>query len=403
MLAPLPPEIWIHIIRLATLPASDLGVAHAYRPFRTSHDAIDRSSLQTKRTVVQVCRLWRALATPMLYEDIDVRHNPRTLRGIIDTGDPEQPGYGRWVRRLELPYTHTETATHNSTSGVLEVLKSCHGLETLIRPFSRAPLGSIRYEFSADIVPMPSLKRLEWWHHNDAARTGGVNSLVDVLPHTPNLQYLAVGGEWWMSSGKPGAAPLELPALTTLRLWRLNPFFLWLICRWSLPSLTHVIVDFPTEYGALGGFWEVYGPHLTTLELGKNVAFLLDDQITSFLRACPNLTTLNYVIHFTRYPHITASHPLRCIGIHSAPCAMLDDRSSDAYWDHLNGHFDFISCPLLPELRKVVLYGDWQWICEEARFKAFRRALPRQVSVITAGDIHHSVALSPPGDIFVGG
>ncbi|KAH7914735.1 hypothetical protein BJ138DRAFT_1143161 [Hygrophoropsis aurantiaca] len=378
----LPPEIWMQIIRWATLPPTDLGVTQAYLPFRVPYDTTDDSSIEWKRNMIHVCRLWRALATPMLYEDIRVIHSAHRLAQIMeDTRDVDHGGYGQWVRRLVLPYASTETPTlDGNVSSILGILRCCQGLECLIRPISKVIPGTLRYEFSVGMVPLLSLKRLEWWHYNDAARSGGINSLVDVLENTPNLQHLAVGGNWRMSSERI----LELAQLTTLRLRRIDPPFVRMICRWKLPALTHVIADFAIVNVAVGGFWETFGHRLTTLELGRTITFLLEtDQIAQYLRACPNLTTLNYAIHFTQAPRITHPHNLRCIGVYAAACPMLDSMEEWARWNHLNGHLNFISSPLLPDFRTLVFYGSWQATSHDIRFaNSCRLILPERISVI---------------------
>ncbi|KAH7886013.1 hypothetical protein F5I97DRAFT_1189128 [Phlebopus sp. FC_14] len=375
VLSRLPPEIWLTIIRWATCPPSGFP-APFYEPFRTSFEEFEEP-LKTKRAVVRVCRLWRALATSILYEDVRVRHGAQSLREVLESGcapGNESGCRGRWVRRLELPYGQTDTASPDGPTIALRILNHCPSLETLVRPFMREIPDVVRYEFPAESVPLPSLTRLEWWHYNNAARSGGINSLTHVLRNTPSLQFLTVGGEFWMSSTMSNCLSLRLPALTTLRLRRVNALFVRLICQWELPSLVHVVVDFPPDHNALEALWATFGHQLCTVELGRNIVFLMNEQISVFLRGCPSVKIFNYFIYFTAVPRATqvVEHSsLQCVGIHAFPCAMV----TDVRMEHLNRHFNFLAGPYLPALRRVILYGDWREIMVDQLFITFRDRL----------------------------
>lgn len=316
----LPPEVWIIVFRWATYPSDGYPAPH-YEPFRVSSEALDKS-LRTKHSLVQVCRRWRAIATVFLYEDIRVRYDSENLRAILaDRRVGNEDSLGKFVHRLELPYIHTVTERPGDTEEVVEILRSCPYLKTLVRPSYRADPYFIRYEFPAAIVSLASLTRLEWWHYNNAARSGGINSLMDVLENAPSLQFLTLGGEFWPISSR--STPLRLPALTTLRLKRVNPFFISQIVRWELPSLVHVVVEFPTDHGGLEELWLRLGSQLCTVEFSQHLAFHMTDQISPFLRSCAGAKVFNYFINFTAPPTapvLVEQSSLECIGIHSRPC-----------------------------------------------------------------------------------
>ena len=345
------PELWILVFRWATYP-SDGYPAPYYEPFRASSESFDEL-LKTKHALVQVCRLWRALATNFLYEDVRVSYNSASLKTVLT----DHPSLARFVHRLELPYTQTATERPDDTHDVVQILRSCPSLTTLVRPFSEVLPYAVRYEFPAEIVSLPSLTRLEWWHYNNAARSGGINSLTDVLRNAPSLQFLALGGEFWMNSMRLDT-PIRLPALKTLRLKRVNALFVWQIGRWELPSLVHVVADFPTEHGGLEELWLQFGSQLCTVEFGRNVAFHMSDQISVFLQRCAGVKVFNYFINFTAPPTeslLVEQSSLECIGIHAFPCGILNDDRS-----HLNHHFEFLSSHFLPALKRIVLYGNWE-------------------------------------------
>ncbi|KAG2154577.1 hypothetical protein DEU56DRAFT_769250 [Suillus clintonianus] len=386
----LPPELWLSIIRWATYPQPGFH-ASTFQPFLGSfdHDSSNKGEVDAvavKRAVVQVCRLWRDLALSILYEDVKVGLAADSLAEAL--GRTYEGGQlGRCVRRLELPYPATGTATNTSSDLALQILQFCPGLETLVRPFNPGPPDSVRYEFPTRSHPFLNLKRLEWWHFNDAARSGGINSLMDVLRHSPNLQYLSVGGEMWTHSTRD---VLELPALKTLRLKRINPLFVHQICQWRLPSLAHVVVDFPLEQNALDAIWQVFGARLCTVEFARHVGFLLSDQITRFLRGCPQVKTFNYFLNFTSPPPIFDQPcALQCISLHAYPCHMVTDMIT-ASQERIRLHLAFLSRSSFPSLRRIILYGDWGSMLADPRFTEFTQTMnSRGCSIERAtGGIH---------------
>ncbi|EGN94080.1 hypothetical protein SERLA73DRAFT_188648, partial [Serpula lacrymans var. lacrymans S7.3] len=321
--AHLPPEIWLHIFRWATSPLTSGSFALTYEPFQIGSEDVLKATLQVRYAIVRVCWLWRALAMDLLYEDVRVRHGMQALVSALRGDEYLAEGNGRWVRRLELPYAHTNTATSDSSVTALNILKHCPSLEVLTRPFPSESADNMRFEFSAGHVVLTSLKRLEWWHHNGATRSGGINSLYDVLKNAPNLQYLAVGGS--VLPRFISVAPLCLTALSTLRLRKMNHLFIRQLCRWDLPSLEHVIVDVPETWNrALEGFWETFGDRLRTVELGQSVAFCVSDQVTLVLQGCPRLKELNYYVFFTSPVRSTFVHSsISCVRLHAHPNLIL--------------------------------------------------------------------------------
>ena len=90
------------------------------------------------------------------------------------------------VRRVVLPYTSTITRSSAPLQAV-EILKRCPRVEVLVRP-RYATSGPIGFEFEADMVPFHTLRRLDWWGNSEAERSGGLNSLGNVLAHAPGLR-----------------------------------------------------------------------------------------------------------------------------------------------------------------------------------------------------------------------
>jgi len=330
--------------------------------------------------------MWRALATGFLYEDIKVKdkHAIEGLRDAlrrcpVDSLNGKDIGYGRWVRRLEIPYTLTCTESPSSVQDTLAILDRCPRVEFLARPFLAVHPDIVRFDFHADMIPLHSLKRLDWWHYNTAARSGGINSLEVVLHNAPSLQYLTVGGELWLST--LSRSGMRISSLKTIRIRKLNPIFLRLICDWDLPALENIIVDMPPTHGdALSLLWESFGNQVHTVEFSRHMAFLMTEQLTLLLRDCPSLKHLNYFVYFTLPLNGPAEHEsLTSIGLHSYPCAIFDDDG----WKVLSPHLHFIAESSFPSLRSVTLYGDWRSVIKDERFKEFCSVLAsRNCSVI---------------------
>jgi hypothetical protein len=258
----------------------------------------------------------------------------------------------------------------------LEVLKHCPQLQVLVRPFHQQ-FEQPRFEFSADCLPLTSVKRIEWWHYNNAARSGGINALEQVLLCAPNVEYLVLGGELWGYS--MSSVHQHLAALSTLRIGKANALFIHHVCKWVVPHLQHVIADAPIKHAAHGlrMVWEMFGQQLRTVELGRSLAFILDDHITDVLVGCPNLERICYYVHFTSSASFGKSsmhkHPqLRAIGLHGAfnPIYAFD---SPQYWELLEGHLTMIAnVHAMPSLKRVVLHGEnWSEIMRCSQFEAW--------------------------------
>lgn len=266
----------------------------------------------------------------------------------------------------------------------IEILNLCSNVETLVRPQFLLS-ESLRFEYDAGSLPLPSLKRLEWWHHNEADRSGGINSLVGVLRSAPNLQFLFVGGVVGQSRVTLGKDPLYLPVLETLRLHVVNGLLLrQIVSKWSLPALRRVIMDSPMVEHGLQGIWDAFGSQLRTVEFGKHLRFLIIDSITPCLRGCSYLEELNYFIFFTAPPEVPGiSSPLTTIGLHAAVNSFLVDGPS--IWNIIEQHFQAFTIEAFPNLRRILLYGQWRGITSHKLFTPVRERLHARGCTIETG------------------
>lgn len=385
----LPIELWLQILQLAASSSSSY-LGSNYTPFEVPGTLFTfDADLQAKRSIVSVCKLWKALATHMLYEDVIIRHGSSQLKDRLASADVAAPqeaeleAYGTFVRRMVLPYSHTATARPLHMSA-LDILQECPRLETLVRPPHRELFSNLLWEFPAPCVPLDGLKRLDWWHYNDAARTGGINSFQDVLHRTPNLRYLSIGGDLWITF-TGGSSAVNLPELTTLRLCRMNMLFIPMLCRWYLPSLTNIIVGDISR--GMDNLWDTFGPNVQLVEFGAHLRFIVEDHLTTTLSKCPQLKHLNYYAMFMAKCAFGGIHPsIHSIGLHARPCSFFEI-GDDSTAQQLDAHMTLISGPAFPGLRQITLYGDWRPFQDTSQLLVMQKSVSsRGITVIFEED-----------------
>ncbi|KAH9857183.1 hypothetical protein C2E23DRAFT_865764 [Lenzites betulinus] len=376
----LPIELWLQIFRWATLSPSTPGFCTIkYRPFEVvDFHGLDDSTA-TKRALVLVCKRWRNWATPLLYEDVLLPRERNPLNHMHryddeDDNDTSIPTY--MVHRVHLPYSST-TVTSPKPIEPVQLLAQCPAVEVLVR--TADPFGSVEYEFDTDCPPLPNLKRLDWWHNNEAARTGGINSLPHVLVQAPNLQYLSIGGELWPSYLH--GPPVHLPELTTLRLRRANAFLVLQLCRWDLPALSHIVFDHAQAGQLFEPLWDAFGPQMRTVELGVSLKFYVADFLAFVFAGCPHLEELNYYVHFTvtHIPRVGRPQAaLRTIGLHAQANSFYAADSPES-WEHLERHFAAFTEEHFPVLQRVKLYGhEWDALVENKAFERLAEPLRKR-------------------------
>ncbi|KAL1722344.1 hypothetical protein EV715DRAFT_247538 [Schizophyllum commune] len=386
----LPSELWLEVFDWALTPGAECNpYTDSYVPFHAEMDDFER--LAMKRTLNLVCRLWHALTTELLYRDVVISpKSTHALHDLLERECKEHPSYGKWVRRVVLPYTSTVTKSPKPLESV-DILKSCPNLEVLVRPPVNTP-EPLEFEFEADDVAWPSLRRLDWYGHGEAERTGGVNSLHSVLHNAPSLRYLLVGSVGQSGAAPSGVAPgnLCLPHLETLRLDGVNGTLLHQICsRWALPALTHVVLDSPALGLDIDAVWDAFGDQLEIVECGRHMRFLFGDVLTPCLGRCPNLEELNYHVFYTSAPASVESichKGLKTVGLHAAVNKVFSKPAE--IWAHLQSHVDFIASDALPGLKTINLYGQWRGIMRQPAFEAmWKQLIGRRCSIVYNGQV----------------
>ena len=274
---------------------------------------------------------------------------------------------------MVLQYSSTVPGPNSQPIQSVEILKLCPHIHTLLRP--RFTLtDTLHFDYETDGVPLPALQHLEWWHHNDAERSGGINSLSAVLRSAPNISYLFVGGvrtfsRLWLQEG-------TFPHLQTLRLGTVNGLFLYqIVSSWSLPSLTYLVLDSPLPDSGWSSIWNAFGRQLKAIEFGKNLRFFSNDQLSPCLNGCPGLEQLNFYLYFTAPAENIQPHTsLTTIRLHAAVNELLSNADA-AVWDLIDHHFKVLCGSDLPALRRIILHGDWHSVLHHSRFISIRDKL----------------------------
>ncbi|KAJ7201343.1 hypothetical protein GGX14DRAFT_571460 [Mycena pura] len=290
-------------------------------------------------TVVLVCRNWRAWAVELLYRNIKLSDRSPQQEAL-----DHRRGYGRWVRRAVVPYSTTATET-------------CK------------PMPSTEI--------LASLKRLDWWNHMEAARSGGINSLTAVLAVAPNIEYLFIGATQMVPQHGLSGAPIKLPHLRTLRLNILNALLLHrIVYRWDLPALDNLVLDSPLVGAGNDVLWEVLGPRLDVVEFGRHVRFLLDQHLVPCLRGCPKLRELNYYLFAMAPPEMEPGESFTSVSsikIQMSGTTFLDGEKEECA--HFERHFDTFTGGNFPNLRRLLIFGMRQSVLKDARFIAMQKRL----------------------------
>ncbi|KAI0319036.1 hypothetical protein OF83DRAFT_1170554 [Amylostereum chailletii] len=369
----LPPELWLQIFRLAASSDPSLYLVK-YTPFESHSDP--SPSLKVKHAIVLVCRQWHALGTEILFESVNVDHGLSALKHTLE--DDAEGEIRKRVRRAVVPYTSSRTPTYHPPPA-LSILRQCPRLEVLVRPVSPGsnPWEDSQYQYPVDVPSFPLLKRLDWWHDNEAACTGGINSLDDVLCQAPKLEYLSFGGQMSM-----GALRLQhrvhLPELKVLRLQRVNAIAIRQLCMWQMPTLAHVVIEQPpANLECLQGLWDSIGAQVKSVELGVDRQFFSQDYIPTVVACCPEITELNYRVCLTSspdFPKLECHPALQRVGIHGLALQCGGDLDVEAkLWDHIERHLTAYSKDGFPSLSEYVLYGEeWRPFVEHQRFQHAR-------------------------------
>jgi hypothetical protein len=190
----LPIELWRLIFRFATSTTTPYGAGYfPFQPLRDMGETAaslehERLRLRTCAALVRVSRVWRLVAAEFLYKDVRIlnAHALHSLMlGLHRSREDNLGGFGRYIRRLELPMRPTNFISHQShlslflrpnvlpivhASSLHDILRFCSNLEILVRPYLGLADDEIRLWASLIDAPLtsptpllPQLRRLEWF------------------------------------------------------------------------------------------------------------------------------------------------------------------------------------------------------------------------------------------------
>lgn len=350
----LPLELWLDIFQFSTYVhrSATLKPLDPFTARKASTNVMAPNTpalaLQTKLALVNVCKSWRRLALPILYQHVVIRSPLRAgqiLRTLEESRTPvpsdssqgaKLPGYGQWTRHIEV-FTHSRGCSNLSyLQSLFSVFRCCPNLRTLSGTWSH-PLPP-QFLDAVSTIYGPVLEELCWNEASDKLNRNlwrfTTSATIDFLTSFSSLRILDLR-HFKAKDPLPDFRDTERPIL---------PFVQDLILSthsWSLATASHIAMPRlrsltvragTPEYSGttqLTQFIKVHGPSLQYIDLplpsmdddmepGSSLALRNVKQINPevFLGpdACPNL--LSIVFPATSPPSADHSHPnLRCIGL----------------------------------------------------------------------------------------
>jgi hypothetical protein len=389
----LPPELWMRILRFATLTqVTDKLFETEYRPFDDPPGEEERALLsdsdQVALALISVCRDWREMAQEFVYESVRLNHGMSALLQALRSSAEQHPetGYGKWVKRLELSIVEHEDP--ESPVSPLDILQLCPGIKVLVK-------------YDDDLLPQsvgdahfPGIKRFDWWYAryrdgdhrfdtkgDDGSR--GLNFLRDIISRAPNLEYLLIAKRYSSTINLVNTPrSLTLALLTTLRVQGIDSHLRSELEIWFFPNLNTVIMDFRLLWRTSSSI--LNNPSIRRIELTDDEEFMESDYLVALFSTCSNLRELGYYIDFVkpslRYPSVHAS--LACVRLHAKPNSTIIHATwpptHGFLWDHIRMHFSMFKKSTFPSLEQIVLYGDWSQTLDDTRFVPLYQALRKQ-------------------------
>jgi hypothetical protein len=361
----LAPELWFHIIQLAT----PFYIISDYIPFEEQRTPRHDDILRDKRSFALVCKTWNRIVSPMLAEDIRfVRPQEPHLKSFVLGSVTIEPR-GHLVRRLQLAYSH-------EPDSVASLLASCPNIEYLRRPYSSAKYP-IHHPSFANCLRFTSLTRLDWFcvarktdSHETMHTTAALHSLVDVMKQSPNLRYLSISGK---GSHWP-LVPLTHPNVQTLRIGRLPLRLDESVSRWNFPSIQYLILEhLPTEC------LRKFSRQVHTVEFAPRLCLRRDNSIRSLnLNAKENVRRINCSVLF--FPRLWRGeyHHVREIGLDLRVTEIFAQQGENSLWTAIRSQLSWFDgsegCGFV-HAELIEFHGDWSRWEKKEEFIEFKEVL----------------------------
>ncbi|KAI0029596.1 hypothetical protein K488DRAFT_56044, partial [Vararia minispora EC-137] len=317
----LPPELWLIILREATLMTSDPLDASDNLSFLDAHplqlDAY-APSMHNKMALSLVSKRFGELARPFLYEFVWISRAAQAkalAHHLLLEYVGRRESSGRFIRRLHIETPVLERCAPADLHTILEYspqLTVYTDHQSVQRNWNRGdvpadPRCQPEKLLSLLAHPHSELRRLSWTSYDDVPFHLRMSPLQDM--RTKRLEYLE------LSSCSPNfhaliADPAEaaqmtvrLPALKSLKVSLDNDMFA-VLAGWDMPALRNLSVmssDFSYTGAGFYAFFAAHGPKLRQLELGHSSSIIEEHYLTrlpaadahwSLAGACPNLQEL---------------------------------------------------------------------------------------------------------------
>jgi hypothetical protein len=275
--------------------------------------------------LVLVCRSWRQMATELLYQNVYIfqtydRQRPipiKAFRWTLETttgaygsknltrkkrrpkdgqahegynGMPShsEPGYGRWVKQLELDVDYV------SVEDVAAIVCCCPNLRTLIiQKINSWNQRKVKTIFLR-AIPM-ELQRMELLYSTRVLPSTMSEEFSAILNKRPSIKVAS------LSCGfiHFGHGFLPLSQLRVLTLIEPNTQHLRALRKWELPSLTHLSLHRTILVSELQSVIQHFGPQLIFLDVRPKPTWwnksIFPQYCSSILSSCPRLR--GFVLH----------------------------------------------------------------------------------------------------------
>jgi hypothetical protein len=317
----LPPEIWIIIFRWATL--EELGTfdyspldalsdenrswSFSYTAFYLGASSSYRKALGTKISLVSVCRRWRPLTTPFLYEHLRIYsvHQWNCLAAALSssvipltekTRDENVTLFGSHTRRLDI--TNFPRQWISRTDGSNQETICISVAERVLSSLTRLEILSIANMKGGGDAPDEdaTAAMLIARHCGKTVRHlcwTAFNITPSISNHNPDkLEVL----DLWMERGSwvDKLPILSLPHLHTLAVTGHVAGFLRRMTSWTVPSMRRVVIHalalaevLPTDqYTA---FFDAFGSSITYLKIAL---LSFDNDLSMIFNKCTSLQAL---------------------------------------------------------------------------------------------------------------
>ncbi|KAJ7463098.1 hypothetical protein B0H11DRAFT_1923036 [Mycena galericulata] len=346
----LPPEIWLHVHRMATSESSPLAKASAdrfqYEPIRDPLKDM-QNFLRDARSFVLVCRMWHGLAKEILYENVRV-----DARFYILYASLQRPFTARLVRSIRLS---TIRFDHN-----YQILALCPQVQIVVQP------DEVSTSMRATFVTLDPYRKLDLPQFDFLRRIYCCESLIasgllhQVLRASPNVEHL-------FASSAPrdnGLANLAaLPGLKTLGLPVLGP------SASAPPSLLQMDLRGLTRLQCTSmHLLSPEFPFLRSLHILEIFGSGTTIPFSSIFTRCPCLRELCYDVWNNVIGPQGQQSTLSCIRLHSAVAVVCN-------WPSIERHFELFLTPEFSTPERIVFYGSWDSVVADARFPPVRNRL----------------------------